>query len=91
MEVVYAPAFLRILKKFDPQIKEGVKTSVADVIDYYETGQKTPGLGLTQLRGNLWEARVGIRWRVLYVVGDNRLTFVLAGSHDDVRHFLRRL
>ena len=91
MEVVFAPAFLRILKKFDSPIKEGVKEAVAAVIDYYETSQKTPGLGLTQLRGTLWEARAGIRWRVLYVVGENRLTFVLAGSHDDVRHFLRRL
>ena len=91
MDVVYAPAFLRMLKKFDPHIKEGVKAAVAAVIDYYETGQKTPGLGLTQLRGRLWEARAGIRWRVLYVVGDNQLTFVLAGSHDDVRSFLKRL
>jgi hypothetical protein len=45
LEVVFAPAFLRIIKKFDPHIKEGVKSSVADVIDYYETGQKTPGPG----------------------------------------------
>lgn len=91
MDVVYAPAFLRILKKFDPRIKDGVKATVAAVIDYYETGRRTPGLGLTHLRGILWEARAGIRWRVLYVVGSNRLTFVLAGSHDDVRNFLKRL
>ena len=91
MDVVYAPAFLRILKKFDPHIKEGVKEAVAAVIEYYETGERTPGLGLTQLRGKLWEARAGIRLRVLYTVGTNRLTFVLAGSHDDVRSFLRRL
>ena len=51
MEVVFAPAFLRILKKFDPPVKEGVKAAVVAVTDYYETGQKTPGLGLTQLRG----------------------------------------
>jgi len=91
VEVVYVPAFLRILKKFDSPIKEGVKAAVGAVIDYYETGHKTPGLGLTQLRGHLWEARAGIRWRVLYVIGENRLTFVLAGSHDDVRHYLKRL
>lgn len=89
MQIEYAPAFLRIIKKLDPYIKEGVKDTVTDIIDYYENGQKTLGLGVRHLKANIWEARCGLKVRVLYKLEKNSLKFILAGSHDDIKNFLK--
>lgn len=91
MEVSYAPAFLRLRGKLDPPIKDSVKRAVGKVIDFYEKGRKGVGLGVKQLRGNLWEARAGLRVRVVYSLSGDQLRFILAGNHDDVRKFLRQL
>ena len=90
MGVYFAPAFLRITKKLDPYIKDNIKATVSDVISFYESGKKTKGLGIKHLRGTLWEARSSIQMRVVFDLSDKQLTFILAGSHDDVKNFLKR-
>lgn len=57
MRVSFAPAFLKQLKKFDLQVKEGAKEAAGKVMDFYESGDKPPGLGVKRLRGDIWEAR----------------------------------
>lgn len=91
MEIYFAPSFQRIIKKMDSPVKESIKNSVKQIIDFYNSGQKTSGLGIKNLRGTLWEARSGIKVRVLYDLSENQLTFVLAGSHDNVKNFLKRI
>lgn len=91
MQVYYTPAFLRLLKKLDPHMRTGVKAAVSKVIDLYETGQKSVGLGINRLRGDLWEARSGLKIRVVYSLSEDELRFLLAGSHDDLKNFLNHL
>ena len=50
------------------------------------------GLGLRKIhRTGIWEARVGLSLRLILTLVDGALTFVRAGSHDDVRRFLQDL
>ena len=91
MEIEYAPSFLRVYKKLDSPIKEGVKETANRIIDYYTTGHKTLGLGIRDLTKDIWEARSGLKIRVIFWLGSNRIKFLLAGTHDDVRRFLRGL
>ncbi|OGR91566.1 MAG: hypothetical protein A2V88_12420 [Elusimicrobia bacterium RBG_16_66_12] len=90
MEVSYAPAFLRLLGKLDPQVKEAAKEATARVIDFYLFGHKTHGLGIKRLRTDIWEARAGLRIRILYRLSAQSLHFILAGTHDDVKRFLKK-
>ncbi len=91
MEIYYAPAFLRVYKKLDPSLQNRFKGTISKIIDAHVSGKKTPGLGVKQLRGPIWEARLGIKNRVVFTVTQDTLTFVLAGSHDDVRNYLKRV
>lgn len=91
MRISFAPAFLKALDKLDPHVKAGAKEATGKVIDFYELRRKAPGLGVKLLRGRIWEARAGLKIRVLYILKDDELRFVLAGSHDDVRKFLTRV
>jgi len=91
MEIYYAPAFERIYKKLDSNLQRNVRTTVSKIIDAYTVGEETPGLGIKQLRGTIWEARSGLKLRVVFVKAHKSITFVLAGSHDDVKNFLKRV
>lgn len=91
MQVCYAPAFLRLFNKLDSPVKEGVKVTISKVIDLYETGNKSVGLGIKHLRGDLWEARSGLKIRVVYSMSEDEIRFLLAGSHDDVKNFLKHV
>lgn len=90
MRVVFAPSFLKQLSKLDPPVKESAKEAAGKVIDFYELGTKAPGLGVKRLRGEIWEARAGLRIRILYLLNGNELRFVLAGTHEDVGRYLAR-
>jgi hypothetical protein len=86
--VSFAPAFERRLAKLDPSVRPAAISAVARVIDFYETGARTPGLGIKRLRGDLWEARAGLSIRVLYRLTGPELRFILAGTHADIKRFL---
>ena len=91
MDIEYASSFLRIYKKLDKPVKDGVKEATQRIIDYYTTGHKTLGLGIRNLQGDIWEGRSGLQVRVIYWLGSSRIKFVLAGTHKDVRNFLKHL
>ena len=50
------------------------------------------GLGIRKLHASgIWEARVGLGLRVMFSLEPGFLTLVRAGSHDEIRRFLREL
>ena len=91
MRVSFAPAFLKQLEKLDHRVKASAKEAAGKIIDFYELRAKAPGLGVKRLRGDIWEARAGLKIRILYLLKDDGLRFVLAGTHDEVIKFLSRV
>lgn len=50
------------------------------------------GLGMRKLhRTGIWEVRVGLGLRLVFVFEAGLLTLVRAGTHDDIRRYLREL
>ena len=50
------------------------------------------GLGIRKLHASgIWEARVGLGLRVVYVLETNLLALVRVGAHDEIRRYLRQL
>lgn len=50
------------------------------------------GLGMRKLHpSGIWEARIGLELRVVFSLEPGFLTLVRAGSHDEIRRFLREL
>lgn len=48
------------------------------------------GVGIRQLRPRIFEARVGLSLRALFVLFDETAEIQMIGSHDEVRRYLRR-
>lgn len=76
----------------DPTRRTRIKETVARFADMLESGLVPGrGLGIKKLRGNYWEFRAGRKDRSLFSWRAERVEFVLAGSHEDIHRFLRRL
>ena len=86
------PAYLRSLKSIkDARRREAVHQAVSRLIECFE--QKVPppiGLGLKQLRPPIWEIRSSLHDRIAFLWSGDLITFLAAGSHDDIRRLLAR-
>ncbi|MBS3908011.1 MAG: hypothetical protein KGZ93_00025 [Actinobacteria bacterium] len=90
MNYEYKPSFERMFKELEPGAKIRAVNAIFSLIDFFETGQRTVGLGLKQLRGDFWEIRVDLKIRVLFVFESDTVSFIVVGTHDDISKFLRR-
>lgn len=84
-----SPRFDRSLRRLDAHRKTRIQAAIDQLVAGFETGQIPPGIGLKQLRPQLWELRAGLSDRVLFHRSGDLVTFLLAGNHDEVSRFLR--
>lgn len=92
MRFEFKPAFERSIKSLPLSERTDVKDAALKLIDVLsKERQIRPGLGLKRLTRDFWEARKGIKTRILFRWRGDLVEFVLAGNHDDVRRFLKNI
>ena len=91
MRYAYQPSFLETTSR----LSQGQSAKLLKAIQKFqlaiENQQWSQGLGMTHLRGDYFEFRVGLRVRVVYRRAEALVQYVLYGSHDDVKRFVKRL
>ena len=88
----FQPSFERSIKKSPLQKKQQIKSLAKHLILLLSKNQNLPkGMGLTRLRRNYWEIRSTIKERILFHYEKGQLDFILTGSHDDVKKFLKSI
>ena len=92
MRFEFKPSFKRSLKSFPDKEKEEIKEVAGQLIDMLSRDRSvSKGAGLKRLRGSFWEARKGIKSRILFRWDGDLVEFVLAGNHDDIKRFLKNI
>lgn len=91
MRYEYKPSFDRTFKRLPPDRKKKVTEAISFLIDFFETGKKTKGLGLKNPRGDFWEIRANIRDRIIFTLIDGTVSFIIVGTHDEIRRFLKAI
>ena len=91
MRFVYQPSFLDTTR----QLSHASATKLLKAIEKFqhamESHQWPQGLAITHLQGDYFEFRVDIHMRVIYRRTAELIQYVLYGSHDQVRRFLKDL
>ena len=91
MRFAYQPSFLDTTR----QLSHAQATKCLSAIEKFQQaieGRQWPaGLAITHLRNDYFEFRVDIHIRVIYRRSDDLIQYVLYGSHDQIRRFLRTL
>ena len=85
------PAFERRLRKLDSVRKARVTQAIERLVAFFETGDLPAGLGLKPLRHNLWEVRAGLLDRVLFHRDGDLIEWLIVGTHEEIRRFLKTL
>jgi len=89
MRYEYKPSFDRMFKKLPKDRRDKVLKAIFALIEYFEVGKRAKGLGLKHLRDDFWEIRADIRDRIMFAFTDDIVSFVVVGTHDEIRRFLR--
>jgi len=91
MKYEFKPSFDKSVKSLPPGIREEIKALRIGLIDILSgTRPISGGLGLKNLQKNYWEIRKGLRLRILFRWQDDLVEFIQAGTHDDIKNFLKR-
>ena len=91
MTYQYKPSFKRALKGLDPERKAKVKEAIQELVIFFETGERTEGLGLKKLKREFWEIRTDLRDRILFRFSRGVVAFVICGNHDEIRRRLKSI
>ena len=87
MIVTFTKSFERSLRK--SQSENLVKEVVQTLIDAIEKNAKPEGLGLKKLRDGIWEIRVDLRTRVLFILLPGEVRLLLVGNHNQIKDYLK--
>ena len=91
MKYEFKSSFDKTFKKLELNRKKKVMQAVSLLIDFFEIGKKAKGLGLKHLREDFWEIRVNIKDRIIFTLKEETVGFVIVGSHDEIKRFLKSI
>ncbi|MBI4596823.1 MAG: hypothetical protein HY737_00285 [Candidatus Omnitrophica bacterium] len=89
MRYDYQPSFLDATRNLSRAQATKLLRAIEKFQHAIEGRQWPQGLGITHLRNDYFEFRVDIHVRVMYRRAGDLIQYVLYGSHDHVRHFLK--
>ncbi len=91
MRYAYQPSFLETTR----HLSKGQAAKLLKAMEKFqhavESHQWPQGLGITHMRAEYFEFRVDIHQRVVYHRSGDLIQYVLCGSHDQARRFLKTL
>ncbi len=87
---VVKASFQRTYDRLASAERDRVKKSLEQLRSYLQGGEAPLGLGVRRLGPGIYEFRIGLALRGVYIDEGDQLVLTLLGSHDQVRRFLRR-
>jgi len=82
------PSFERAFKHLNAQTQAEVRSAAALLPQAFSQPHVHQGLGVRKV-GKYFEFRVGLRWRVLFMLHQGDVVLVMVGDHDDIVSFIR--
>ncbi|MBI3312134.1 MAG: hypothetical protein HYZ88_01230 [Candidatus Omnitrophica bacterium] len=84
-------SFDRTLRKLSSSDRSAVEQSIARLVHAFDANQLPEGLGLKKLRKTTWEIRAGLAIRILFRLEGSFVVFVIVGTHDEIRRYLKQV
>jgi mRNA-degrading endonuclease RelE of RelBE toxin-antitoxin system len=90
-EIFLSERFRTVVREYP----KPVRAEIGQAIDRLQAALGQPhqhaGLGIRKLVKNYFEIRVGLDLRLVFRIEPEAVIFAFAGTHDEVRRFLKRL
>ena len=90
MRIEFRKSFEKSLKRINPKDKETIFDLCQVLLNIIERQEEqSQGIGLKKLEKTFWEIRVNIKLRIVFEWQEDLIKFLLVGSHDDIKKFLK--
>lgn len=89
IEVLLGPRLLRAARALSPEARTKLEAALASVAAGFGDPHKHGGLGLRKLGPGIWECRLDLQRRIVFVQEPQRLMAFDLMSHDQVRAWLK--
>jgi mRNA-degrading endonuclease RelE of RelBE toxin-antitoxin system len=86
--ILSRPSFDRAFRDLSPQIQAEVRSAITLLPEAFGKPHIHAGLGVRKV-GKYIELRVGLKWRVLFMIRKGDVVLVTVGNHDDIVRFVR--
>jgi hypothetical protein len=87
--VTLSPRIRKTAEKLPPDVREKAASTIAAVAAAFGEPHKHGGLGLRKLARRSYEARIDLRWRVVFIHQGKSLFAYDVMTHDEVALWLR--
>ena len=92
MRFEFKPSFETSLRSLPVKSQQEIKQVGLSIIDILSQDRFVhKGIGLKKLKDDYWEVRHGLKTRIILRWHKDLIEFILAGSHDEVKRYLRRV
>lgn len=91
MRFSYAESFRATVGSLSPAEGERLRKAMAKFEAAWQERRFPSGLGMAHLRASFYEFRVDIHCRVLFQRQRDSILYLLYGSHDSIRRFLKTI
>ena len=88
--VAVLPSFSRSVKALSPRQRQALQRCMELFNIFLTRGELPVGLGFKKINGDKYEIRADIRLRIVFKLTGDCYFLVLAGSHDQVRRWLKQ-
>ncbi|MDB6114985.1 MAG: hypothetical protein JWQ83_50 [Lacunisphaera sp.] len=88
-EIEFTPHFRRRARQLSEDQRRHLAGAADLLRDAFGQSHLHSGLGIRRLGANVYEFRVGRDLRVVFELYGSRAEFILVGSRDEVRKFMR--
>ena len=90
MKYCFKNSFDKSIKNLPPKQKEKIKKTCVEIIDVLEGRRELrKGLRFKHLCEDIYEISGGMKLRIIFSWKRDSITFILAGSHDEIKKFLK--
>jgi hypothetical protein len=86
---VFTGRFRKILRAFPQEVQQSAGKAITEAQTAFGDPHRHSGLGIRKLSKEHFEIRVHLDIRLLFTEVPEELIFDFAGTHDEVRRFLK--
>jgi mRNA-degrading endonuclease YafQ of YafQ-DinJ toxin-antitoxin module len=90
-EIFLSERFRHVVREYPKPVRVEIEQAIDLLQAAFGHPHQHAGLGIRKLVKNYFEMRVGLGLRLVFKVEPEAITFTFAGTHDEVRRFLKQL
>jgi hypothetical protein len=90
-EIFLSERFRTIVREYPKPVRSEIGQAINRLHAALGQPHQHAGLGIRKLVKNYFEMRIGLELRLVFRIEPATVTFTFAGTHDEVRRFLKGL